>query len=331
MAVTPIISTISVDLQRPSVDQVIYAKQHDRLARKIQVNILNNGGPYTIPTSGVKYVVRVFKPDGTICIYEKDENDDDAVNISGNTVTITIAQQALACPGNVKMELVICNTTEEEILTSFSFNIMVEASAINGPASTNYTNPIIPTEFVKTIFVDQQTDKMVASIIKNNDETLNLNIPTAYIKRINTVETSSIVQVFFVTSYSADPVILTIPSAYIKQATVSVDGNTLYLTNADGTSIPFHPQSGGGSGGGDIVYLEYDISTLEEGLEAFENGKTLFVKFEIRAIPRSTYYIFAFARYDGFRMFFYPLDHNPDSSCPTGLYLSESGWLAGYD
>lgn len=143
MSFTNIISEISVDLQRPSVSQMIYAKQNDRLTRKVRVSIYNNGEAFSIPTSNVKYIVRAFKPDGTICIYEQDESNADAVSVNGNTATITIAQQAISSAGNVKMELTISNYTESEIITSFSFNILVEASAINGIISGNYFNPPI--------------------------------------------------------------------------------------------------------------------------------------------------------------------------------------------
>lgn len=153
MAFTTITTPISVDLQKPNVCEVVYAKQHDRLTRKVAVSVYNNGTAYSIPTSSVKYIVRALKPDGTICIYEKDENNTNAVSISGNVATITLAQQALACPGNVKMELCVTNTSQTESITSFSFELKVEASALDGPSSTNYANPVIPTTYVESASV----------------------------------------------------------------------------------------------------------------------------------------------------------------------------------
>lgn len=143
MAITATINNVSVDLQKPNVNAVVYTKQYDRTTRKIAVSIYDNGLPYTLPSSGVKYAVRGIKADGTIFYYEKDDNGNDAVSVLSNTATVILAQQALSCPGDTRTEIVMTNTAGTEILTTFMFIMKVECSAINGPPSTNYINPAI--------------------------------------------------------------------------------------------------------------------------------------------------------------------------------------------
>lgn len=154
MSFTSATASVSVDLQKPNICETVYAKQHDRLTRKVAISVYNGGAAYTIPTTSVKYIVRIRKPDGTVCIYEKDENNTTAVTVSGNVATVTLAQQALACPGIAKAELCISNTTGTEYVTVFAFVLRIEESAIDGPASTNYVNPIIPTRYIQDASVD---------------------------------------------------------------------------------------------------------------------------------------------------------------------------------
>lgn len=138
-------TTITVDLARPSAPAIVYAKQLDRLSRYITAKLYANGGAFT-PPAGVSFEVRGLKPDGTVIVYSKTEKDAAAVTQSGSTLTIYIAQQALAVPGTVRMELAIKSGTAAaglETLTTFSWLLQVEESAASGTPSTNYINPAI--------------------------------------------------------------------------------------------------------------------------------------------------------------------------------------------
>lgn len=138
-------TTITVDLARPSAPAIVYAKQLDRLSRYITAKLYANGGAFT-PPAGVSFEVRGLKPDGTVVVYSKTEKDAAAVTQSGSTLTIYIAQQALAVPGTVRMELAIKSGTAAaglETLTTFSWLLQVEESAASGTPSTNYINPAI--------------------------------------------------------------------------------------------------------------------------------------------------------------------------------------------
>ena len=138
-------TTITVDLARPSAPAIVYAKQLDRLSRYITAKLYANGGAFT-PPAGVSFEVRGLKPDGTVVVYSKTEKDAAAVTQSGSTLTIYIAQQALAVPGTVRMELAIKSGTTAtglETLTTFAWLLQVEESAAAGTPSTNYINPAI--------------------------------------------------------------------------------------------------------------------------------------------------------------------------------------------
>lgn len=133
---------IVLDLNRPGVETVVYAKQWDKLSRYIEVSLYAGSAAFTPPT-GATYEVRGVKPDNTVLKYSKDEAGAAAVTVSGHTATITLAQQALACPGDVKMELAI--KSGAEILTSFRFILRVEQSALADVSSNNYVNPALAT------------------------------------------------------------------------------------------------------------------------------------------------------------------------------------------
>lgn len=141
---------IVLDLNRPGVEPVVYAKQWDRLSRFIEVSLYAGSAAFTPPT-GATYEVRGVKPDNTVLKYSKDEAGAAAVTVSGHTATITLAQQALACPGDVKMELAI--KSGEETLTSFRFTLRVEQSALADITSNNYVNPALAT-FIPAVSSD---------------------------------------------------------------------------------------------------------------------------------------------------------------------------------
>ena len=157
---TAVTSSISVDLQKPNICEVVYAKQYDRLKREIAVSVYDNGTAYSLSSTD-KYIVRGIKPDRTIFYYDKTDDGSSAVSVSDNVATVNLAQQTLSCPGYVKIEVCITNDAGTEILTSFAFTLKVEASAVNGPASTNYINPAIAS--VKNIYMDDN-DHMIVEL-----------------------------------------------------------------------------------------------------------------------------------------------------------------------
>ena len=155
---TAVTSSISVDLQKPNICEVVYAKQYDRLKREIAVSVYDNGTAYSLSSTD-KYIVRGVKPDRTIFYYDKTDDGSTAVSVSDNVATVKLAQQTLSCPGDVKVEVCVTNETGSEILTTFAFILKIEASAVNGPASTNYINPAIAS--VKNVYINDESHLIV--------------------------------------------------------------------------------------------------------------------------------------------------------------------------
>ena len=100
------ISSIILNLSAVNSAVTVYAKQNDRIARKITATLFDGSTAWTPPV-GAAVVIRYRKPDGTVGFYDTDENGDPASSVSGNVVTLTVAEQALTVPGDVWMELSI--------------------------------------------------------------------------------------------------------------------------------------------------------------------------------------------------------------------------------
>ena len=121
---------------------VVYAKQNDRLTRKIKAYLFD-GSTAWVPPNGAVPVIRYKKPDGTVGFYDTDENGNPATSISGNVATLTIAEQALTVPGDVWMELNFYNQGDEK-LTTFYFLIKVQQSVLDDGTivSSDYFNAL---------------------------------------------------------------------------------------------------------------------------------------------------------------------------------------------
>lgn len=129
-------TTIKIDISRPNIPAVVYAKQHDADTRVIEVSLYDNGVAYNPPyeSSGI---VNIAKPDGTGCYYDVDD-------ITGNKVTFTLIEQALTAAGTAHAEISLV-TANEERLTSFSFDIIIEARVLEDSVivSSDYYNALL--------------------------------------------------------------------------------------------------------------------------------------------------------------------------------------------
>lgn len=134
-----VLGNIVLDMQRPGY-AVIYAVQFDKLSRQITAQLTDKGLPWTVPT-GALMTIRYSKPDGTQGFYDTLEDGTKAYTVSGSTVTITLAQQALAAAGNVLMQLNFY-TAAGAALSTFSFVVTVQPSVLNDAeiVSSDYYN-----------------------------------------------------------------------------------------------------------------------------------------------------------------------------------------------
>lgn len=138
----PVYTNITLDMTRPN-GAVMWAKQNDRLSRKVVAQLTSGGVAWEAPTSStISAILRYRKPDGTAGFYDTDEAGNPAVVLDGSTATLTLVNQALTVPGVVEYELNFYNNARR--LTSFSFKVNVERSAIDDSTivSSNYFNAL---------------------------------------------------------------------------------------------------------------------------------------------------------------------------------------------
>lgn len=153
------ITNITVDVARPGL-LVIHEKQNDS-GRWIYATLSNNSSPFEIPV-GSYGMIRILKPDRTVCLYDSDEHGE-AVIIDGNTIKILLVDQALTAAGFATAEIGIFNSSSERI-TSFNFRIDIEKSAVSDQEieSSDYYN-ILTAEIAHVTQMYEDTQGMTVS------------------------------------------------------------------------------------------------------------------------------------------------------------------------
>lgn len=132
------VTTINLNLQYPNYATTMHAVQNDKLTRKVTAMMFDGSVPF-IPDDGALAMVRFHKPDDTNGFYDVDENGNDAVVWSGNIATISLAEQALTCPGTVLCQIQFY-TESGQRLTTFTWRIEVQECALTDEQflSTDY-------------------------------------------------------------------------------------------------------------------------------------------------------------------------------------------------
>lgn len=125
MALTKLITNITLEMTGDTKRYVVSAKQGDRRTRVVVAKLLNNGVAYTIPT-GSRVVMNVKKPDGKY-VYN-------TCAFSGSDVTIELTNQTLAASGIAYCDIEIRTSDDTQLITSASFTIEIEASQRNDNA-----------------------------------------------------------------------------------------------------------------------------------------------------------------------------------------------------
>lgn len=112
--------TFNLDLIPKGVLPVVYVSQYDK-GQTWTINIFKDGVAFTIP-AGVGALVLGTKPDGYGFEY--------ACTVSGNVVTVTLAQQMTACAGDVTSEIRLVDDDNDVIIGTINFIIRVEPAAL---------------------------------------------------------------------------------------------------------------------------------------------------------------------------------------------------------
>lgn len=156
------VTTLNLNLQYPNYATTMHAVQNDKLTRKVTAILYDGSTPF-IPDQDALGMVRFHKPDDTNGFYDVDENGNTAVTWEGNIVTISLAEQALACAGIVlcqiqfytesgqrlttftwKIDVQECALTDDQILSTDYYSILT--AQISAAMSITYRPPYINTQ-----------------------------------------------------------------------------------------------------------------------------------------------------------------------------------------
>lgn len=136
--------TIAIDLAKPGIPKMVYAMQGEGYTRTVSLKIYDDGVQWT-PPSGAAYEVSYCKPDGTGGTYSNYTTDESksAVVVNGSRLDVALIPQMLQVAGRVRVEVHMRHATTTEYaerLSTFTFYIMVQASAESGITSEDYWN-----------------------------------------------------------------------------------------------------------------------------------------------------------------------------------------------
>lgn len=134
--------TLAIDLAKPGIPKVVYAMQGEGYTRTVSLRISDDGVEWT-PPSDAAYQVSYCKPDGKGGTYSSYTTDTTkpAVEISGGRLNVVLIPQMLQVAGRVRVEVHMQHAAimpYAERLSTFTFYVMVQASAESGITSTDY-------------------------------------------------------------------------------------------------------------------------------------------------------------------------------------------------
>lgn len=147
----------NIDISQPRGPLVLYASQGDAMSRFFSVTVTDNGAAYEPPTGAI-YTVRFGSPGMPAGWYdtitEVGGGTHPAVVVSGNTLTVELAEQALSKPGQNALVLIISDVTGYT-LASWAFVLQVSAvPGYDAPEATVYYNAL--TEQVAQVLANAQ-------------------------------------------------------------------------------------------------------------------------------------------------------------------------------
>lgn len=251
--------TLAIDLAKPGIPKVVYAMQGEGYTRTVSLRISDDGVEWT-PPSDAAYQVSYCKPDGKGGTYSSYTTDTTkpAVEVSGGRLDVVLIPQMLQVAGRVRVEVHMQHAAVmayAERLSTFTFYVMVQASAESGITSTDY-------------WAEARTDKVV---LLADDIGAEANVTHTY----------TTLAAFFSTPRLGDTV-------------VGSDGYAATVTAASGTSITvvstgkqwvdFSSSGGGGASAAEFrVRVVRDVTsgtitadkTFEEINHAKANGQAV--------------------------------------------------------
>lgn len=177
-SITPLFQPYEVDFTR-STNNILFIKgvQGDGYGtRYVDISLMNNGKMYNISADSARVVIRGTKPDNNSIFNECEI-------ISDNIVRVEITQQMAAIPGRGNYEISIISLSENRVLTSFPFFIMISKSAFDSESI------ISSNEFGLLVQKINQVDEMIEYIktilgIDDTQESLDTTWSSSHIREV---------------------------------------------------------------------------------------------------------------------------------------------------
>lgn len=266
-----------LNMQRPNTLVVGYAKQDDAKSRYYQTQLLAGDTPYEPPEEAAAQI-RFVKPDGHGGWYDVlEDNVTPAVTVNGSTVTMAMAEQALTCPGDVKVDLMFLGAGGA-VCSAFSWTLRVEKNVLDDAileASQDYFN--ILTEEIAGLIGATSHPPIIDDTTKNWmlwDETTAQYVVSEYSSRgeqgpavdvsdlviVSDEQPSAELNLFWITETPPPPVTLWSstdlnPNAKTNAMTqeVGIDANGKLWTTPNGTGEP----------GGLTTFEDVDVETTD--------------------------------------------------------------------
>lgn len=123
------INRIIIDVSDPLNTQVVHAVQEDIRSRFVEITLVRNGEPLSIPVGAIG-VIGLRRPNDTYVLYDTDEDGNAAVTFDGSVATCYLRQEALAMAGSMYTSVSIYSSDRETRLTAFHFMTNVEPTAV---------------------------------------------------------------------------------------------------------------------------------------------------------------------------------------------------------
>lgn len=158
---------LSLDLYY-NEEKTIDTKEYDKNSRYITVSLTYKGKEYQISGDTIKARIKWLKPD------KKPVFNDCVIN-SDNTITIDLTEQMLIVSGVAKATLSLYDINTDQVLSTTSFNAIVEASAVSDDTILSSDEfKTVQSEFKKLDELNKTVTEC-ENIRQKNEETRNAN------------------------------------------------------------------------------------------------------------------------------------------------------------
>lgn len=147
-------SKITVDMIRPNLGTRVNAVQGDGNTRFVEITLLSGGAAWQ-PPEDAEASISYHQPCGRKGLYNRLADGTDAISISGNVVTITLAPQMLTVSGTVQATLVF-NDLQLNRLTTFPFSVFVAGNPAAGAQKTE--------DYIRLKWLEDKLDECIRQI-----------------------------------------------------------------------------------------------------------------------------------------------------------------------